>query len=168
MPACARCEFRGKYQKPEVVIGTNQVLLVGESPKGSLNKSLQSISMRRLSQLLSSIGFDLTDCSFTELCKCEVSDRKQLPLMGKACYPRLAKEIRTKKYRLVISIGLETAKVITAALELPLRMGKLARCEGYYYFPLYHTSPINPINCQRNLEFILSNKTAIEKLLSSQ
>lgn len=131
-------------------MGTNRVLIIGESPKGQLSDCLNSLTLKRLSLNLEQVGIKISECSFTEICKCELGSRADLVVVGQKCMPRLRQQIVDIKPRLVITLGVVSNALFAQEYVIECDVGKLVALEDFNYLPLWHTSPANPQGVRRN------------------
>lgn len=145
---------RGKY-----------VLLIGESPspRGWHNgftcrnaKGDLLSSGRRLNELLLPFGLTVDECGFTELCQRVVEKRNRLMYFAEKDWPLFLKSVMGKHYKLFVLLGAHTTSIFSRLSGMPLAMGAFADVavggKKYAVLPIYHPSPINPKNRERNRE----------------
>ncbi len=164
-------------------IGTSKgkkVLIVGESP--ALNGWIKSgrafytvggklvPSGRNLNKLLLPIGLSVELCGFTEIVKCFLGkDRKTIVNCGKKCWPIFLKQLESKDFELIITLGKETMRVFNEILNNNFEIGKISRVKinrrNYSLLPIYHPSPISPYNHKRNTEIMVQLNNELNFLL---
>jgi uracil-DNA glycosylase family 4 len=155
---CNKCPNVINHINPEILTGSNSILIVGESPKGQLIDCLNTPTFKRLTQNLAEQNIKFSECSFTEICKCELQNRSDLYIAGRRCMPRLAKQISDTKPRLVITLGVIANRIFAEQYNVEPGVGKLVKLPDFEYLPLWHTSPINPRGFKKNQQ-ILADKT---------
>ncbi|OGM92486.1 hypothetical protein A2333_01790 [Candidatus Wolfebacteria bacterium RIFOXYB2_FULL_49_7] len=156
-----------------------RVLLVGESPAANgwhdnkacrTNGGKMLATGRRIDELLKPLGLTADTCGFTELSKCCVSDRKDLPACSKKCWPLFLELLKGKQYRLIVLLGVHTTKLAAELMEQDMEMGKMKQItiggRPYAVLPIYHPSPINPRGRERNRDIMARERNTIEALIA--
>lgn len=124
---------------------------------------------KRLNELL--LPFDLTikESGFTELVKCFVSKRSELESCGEKCFPILLAQLRKKRYKLIVLLGVQTTKIFSKLIKQDLKLGEIQLITlnkvQYSVLPLYHPSPVNPTGHRKNLVIFDELKEKIRNLL---
>lgn len=152
--SCNKCKKVGLQINPDILIGINDILIVGESPKGQLLDCLKSPTFKRLSDNLKIIKVKLSDCSFTEICKCELSNRNDLIVVGQNCISRLVDQITKLKPKIVITLGVTANQIFAKQYNIAPKVGRLIQLKDFAYLPLWHTSPINPRGYRKNQDLL--------------
>ncbi len=109
---------------------------------------------KRLNELLEPFDLSVENCGFTELSKCFVSKRTELESCGKKCWPIFLEQIRGRKYKLLVILGVQTTSILSKILDKELVVGEIADIEFdgrlYKIFPIFHPSPVNPTGHAKN------------------
>lgn len=156
-----------------------KVLIIGESPAPN-GWRVSGIACydpkgkilptgRRLNELLSPFGVSVETCGFTELSKCYVSKRKELKACSEKCWPIFLRQIKGKRYRLFILLGVHTTKTFSSLIHKDLSIGELNTAivgnRRYQVLPLYHPSPINPYGHDKNKKIFRELNTKIRSVV---
>lgn len=157
-----------------------RVLIVGEAPAANgWRKSGRAFytvdgklipAGRNLNKLLERYGITIEDCAFTELVKCYVGkDRKLLNECGAKCWKIFLRQIMLERFNLIILLGVKTLEIFNKEAGENLKTGELADISvnknKYYVLPIYHPSPINPFNRQKNIEIFTRLNTSLELII---
>ena len=163
---CFKCGNLPKLTEAVMQTGKSRILIIGESPakdgwivskKAFYNKDgkLQA-SGRVLDKLLSLCNLTVEDISFTEVCKCVISDRKTLKKCCENCRPILLKQLENVECDIILTMGRYPTETI-----LRTKIKKLSDVVGKKFeinlgnsiktvIPIYHPSPINPLGFRGN------------------
>jgi uracil-DNA glycosylase family 4 len=124
---------------------------------------------KRLNEILSPIKLSVDVCGFTELSKCFVSNRAELEVCSKKCWPIFLKQIGDKNYKLLIILGVKTTSIFSKIINENLMMGEIADVQlngkNYKILPIFHPSPINPTGHQKNISLFKNLYKDIERIL---
>lgn len=167
--SCNKCGTLQKLTCNSLKKGQSRVLVLGESPakdgwivsgKAFYNKDgkLQA-SGKVLEKLLNLCNLSINDISFTEVCKCIVSDRSKLHTCTENCKYILEKQLSEVDCDIILPMG----QYPTEAL-LGRKIERLKDVVGQKFvmnlegkektvLPIYHTSPANPL-CYKGNEKI--------------
>lgn len=171
---CNKCGKLPKLTDVTLQKGKCNILVLGESPakdgwiiskKPFYNKEgkLQA-SGKVLSKLLSLCGLTIEDISFTEVCKCIISNRKKLGECSKNCKPILFKQLNMLKFDIILTMGKYPTEIMLQKENLKLKdvVGKTFEIsingEIKTLIPIYHTSPLNPLCYKGNEEIFIKLK----------
>jgi uracil-DNA glycosylase family 4 len=161
--------------------GGRRILIVGESPaENGWRKSGRAFyspegkllaSGKRLNELFAEFNLDVASCGFTELSKCFVgSNRKMLMDCCRKCWTIFERQIKNCDCRLIVTLGVIPAKVVSEINNENVRMGELKdiRINNNLYklLPIYHPSPVNPHGRERNKMIFSKYKNQIFDLIS--
>ncbi len=158
----------------------SRILIVGESP--ALNGWILSghafytkegklvPSGVRLNRLLLPFDLKLEDCSFTEICKCFVGkDRRLLKTCGPKCFEIFVKQCELIKPVLLITLGVETLKIINMCTNGNLKIGGISKILvgkiEAQILPVYHPSPVNPKSQKLNENIFVKNNDKIREII---
>ena len=163
---CSKCGNLPKLTETILQMGKSKILILGESPakdgwivsgKAFYNKDgkLQS-SGKVLNKLLNLCNLTIEDISFTEVCKCIISDRKTLKKCCDNCKPILLHQLEDIDCDIILPMGRYPTETI-----LGTKIKKLADVVGKRFeiklgnsiktvIPIYHPSPINPLGYKGN------------------
>ena len=159
-----------------------RLLIVGESPAENgwrkTGKACYSPEGRllatgaRLNELLEEFGLSVENCGFTELSKCFLGkNRKKLDECCRKCWPILLKQLLGTEYRLIITLGVVTAKIFGELAGKDLEIGKSAIIEladkTRTVLPIYHPSPINPWGRERNRKIFAKYRVEIGECINN-
>lgn len=155
-----------------------KILLVGESPspkgwhggyacRNVLGELLPT--GKRLNELLLSFRLTVDECGFAELCQSVLKDRKHLSLRAKKDWPAFLRNVRESRCRILVLLGAETTRVFSALSETDMKPGDLKPIslggKKYQVLSLYHPSPVNPRNRERNRGIVRRLAPKIRKLV---
>lgn len=165
---CNECKDLLKLSCNTISFGNNtDILFVGESPAkngwiltgrafyDSNGKLLPT--GRVLNKLLEIIDLSIDDITFTEACKCHISDRKDLKKSSLNCLKYLEEQIKELNCKVVIPLGVHPTKILTdknfknfkeVAGEV---FNKKIGDNEVLIIPIYHPSPINPNGYKLNV-----------------
>lgn len=159
-----------------------KILIIGESPAPSgwrkSGRAFHTVdgrllaSGRNLNTLLANYGLSIGTCAFTELVKCYVGkNKKLLDECGRKCWPIFKKQLKTYKFRLLITLGVKTLGILNRQLGTQVKIGKLSeiKIEGgaYIVLPIYHPSPANPYNQINNQHIFEKSGKELEQMISN-
>lgn len=165
---CKLCGNLPKLTENFAQIGKSRILILGESPAKdgwimshrafyNVDGKLQA-SGKVLEKLLNLCGLTIEEISFTEVCKCIISDRKKLRECSKNCRPFLMKQLEDIDCDIILPMGQYPTEIILGVEVKRLKdfVGKKFRIEinGKIrtVIPIYHTSPANPLGYIGNEE----------------
>ena len=177
--ACKLCGNYPKLEKSFLQKGNTNLLIVGASPAKdgwissgrafyNVNNKLQATGIV-LNKLLNSIGLELENINFTELCKCQIIDRSRLNEYTKNCFPFLVEQLKEINCDIILPMGLYTTQAI-----LQMKIKKFSDYVGkpmnikfgdktYLIIPIYHPSPANPKGYNGNLHIFQEVKKYIKQ-----
>ena len=156
------------------------VLIVGESPaKNGWRLSKRAFytldhrpipSGKNLNELLVRCGLNIDICSFTELVKCYIgNDRMQFWECGDRCWNIFEKQLNANDFRIILTLGVRTLALINKKLNSSFQVGTISEAQlagrQYQLVPIYHPSPVNPHNHQRNLDLFKKFSRNLKALL---
>ena len=155
------------------------VLIIGESPapngwiisgKACYKPDGKILATgKRLNDLLKPFNLSVEGVGFTELSKCFVSKRSELETCSKKCWPIFLEQIKNKKYKLLIILGVKTTQIFSKLIEKELVVGELASItlqeKDYFVLPIFHPSPINPTGQSKNISLFKKYHLKIKKVL---
>ena len=164
---CQKCGNLPKLTCNSMQIRPTNILVLGESPakdgwiqsgRAFYNKEgkLQATG-KVLSKLLAIIGLTIDDINFTEVCKCIISDRKNIRTCLNNCRSILIKQIDKFDFDIILTMGQYPTEAV-----LGMKIDKLKDVVGNKFkislpsgnkivIPIYHTSPANPLSYKGNL-----------------
>ncbi len=167
---CNLCQNVIKFKFNTVSFGKNKDLLfIGESPAKNgwciTGKAFYDINNkilptgRVLNELLNIIGLGIDDITFTEACKCQVSDRKDLKEYSANCLNFLREQILKINPKIIIPLGDHPTRIILKDLVKYKNFSEVVGKEFdininksiYKVVPIYHPSPISPIGYRCNV-----------------
>lgn len=147
------------------------ILLIGESlsPRGWYNNQAcysaeNSIlpSGKRLNELLKPFHLDVQSCSFTELAKCCIKERRSLAQCSKKCWPHLKKQLEYYKPKLIILLGAGTSALFSILINQTIEVGEIytVTLDTYSFtvISIYHPSPRNPKGFDKNKVILKKHK----------
>lgn len=177
---CNLCTNVIKFEFDTVSFGKcKDLLFIGESPAKNgwcitgrafydvNNKVLPTGKI--LDKLLSIIDLGIDDITFTEACKCQVPERKNLKECSINCSEFLKKQILKIDPKILIPLGDHPTKIILKDLVKYKNFGEVAgkvfsiniKGKEYKVVPIYHPSPISPIGYKGNVEIFKHLKDII-------
>ncbi len=156
-----------------------KILIVGESPSprgwkdGKLacrNKKGNLLPTgKRLNELLKPFGVSVDECGFTELSKRYLNHRGLFRPHARASWSVFLKQLRGRQYKLIVLLGVETAKIFSELCGCALTVGEISEtklgAKKYAVLPIYHPSPRNPKNRDKNRQIISNHLRAIRVLI---
>lgn len=158
--SCLSCRLENSALKTTFLEGKNGVLVVGESPKADLDFMFSNIhkypALKRLREELAIVDICLEDCSFAEIIRCELNDRKYFKEVAVKCLSFLFETIIELKPRVIITFGLLPMQILSEYFGQEYRVGEIAEINGIMYLPLFHPSPANPTGHSKNIEILKS------------
>lgn len=111
---------------------------------------------KRINELLAPLQLSVENSGFTELIKCFVSTRAELPKCGAKCWSLFLKQISSQDYKLLVILGVKTTEILNNLLGKELAIGEFTalnlESREYIVLPIYHPSPVNPTGHKKNLE----------------
>lgn len=122
-------------------------------------------SGRNLDLLLQQLGLSLDQVSFTDLVKCYIGDRRDLlAACAERCWPLFIRQLRSGQFRLLLLLGARTTRLIEQLGGCSLSVGTLRSMKigGHQcsVLPIYHPSPVSPINHHRNERIVRLRRAA--------
>lgn len=155
-----------------------RILLVGESPsskgwhKGYACRNAKGNLLptgNRLNELLLPFALTADECGFAELCQSVLKDRKHLSLRAKKDWPAFLGNVKKSGCRLLVILGAETTRVFSTLSGTNLKPGDLEIImlggKKYRALSLYHPSPVNPKNREKNRRILRRLAPKIRKLV---
>ena len=148
----------------------NDIVILGEAPANNgwrksgiacydtNHKLLPSGAV--LQKLLNQINLKLEDTYFLEAIKCYPKERKYLNRCSKNCRKYLLKQLEIIKPKVVLSLGDTSTKTIINIKYKKFSdvVGKVFDVDGYKVIPIYHPSPISPMDYKGNIEIFKNIK----------
>jgi len=146
-----------------------KLLIVGESPaQNGWRESQRAFytaknqlipSGKNLAELLGKCDLTLEICGFTELVKCYVGkDTSLFWRCGERCWDIFQRQLAAYDFRVILTLGVKTLALINKQLNSNLSIGSISKTKinsrRYWLLPVYHPSPANPYNHQKNLIII--------------
>lgn len=130
-------------------------------------------SGRNLNALLQPLGLALDECAFTDLVKCYFGPRPraaQLAACARGCWPIFERQVQRSDARLLLLLGVATARLFGELTGTPLSLGDLGSVQiahrTYTVLPLYHPSPANPFSQARNTVLMARRARRIARVLA--
>lgn len=124
---------------------------------------------KRLNELLSPLGTSVEESGFTELSKCFVSNRNELDVCSKKCWPIFLKQIKNFDYKLLVILGVKTSSIFSKLIRKNLVMGEISdiklESKKYKVLPIFHPSPVNPTGHAKNLKLFDGLYPALRDIL---
>ena len=170
------CKLCGNLPKPtcnSFKQGSSNILIIGESPAKDgwlksgkafydINNNLQATG-KILSKLLNLINLTIEDISFTECCKCHISDRTKLEHCSQNCKNYLIEQIKNSKQTIILTMGVFPTQILLNQKIKKFKnvVGNKFDILGKTIIPIYHCSPINPLCYKGNEEIFLNLKNLI-------
>lgn len=171
--SCTKCGNLPKLACNSIKLGSSRILVLGESPakdgwivtgRAFYNKDnkLQA-SGKVLDRLLNLSGLTIDDINFTEVCKCVITDRKQLRNCCNNCKEILFKQLEKFDFDIILPMGQFPTETILGIKIARLSdvVGKVQKIKvgntEKIVIPIYHTSPANPL-CFKGNEPIFKEK----------
>lgn len=171
------CTLCGNLPKPKCnsfKVGISNILIIGESPAKDgwlksgkafydINSNLQATG-KILSKLLKLIDLSIEDISFTECCKCHISDRNKLYNCSNNCKTFLMEQIKNCNQDIILTMGLFPTQILlnTKINKFKDYVGKSFYLYGKTIIPIYHCSPINPLSYKGNENIFISLKESVK------
>lgn len=157
----------------------NKILIVGESPapngwvisgKACYRPDGKILPTgKRLNEFLKPFNLSVEKVGFTELSKCFVSKRSELESCSKKCWPIFLNQIKKKKYKIIIILGVQTTKIFSKLISRNLNIGEITEIEldgkRYKIMPIFHPSPLNTSGHPKNLLIFKKHQNTVSKLL---
>lgn len=165
---CKLCKDLIKLNCNTISYGNNtDILFVGESPAKNgwilTGKAFYDINNKLLptgkvlNELLKILNLTIDDITFTESCKCYISDRKLLKKISINCFNFLERQIKELNSKIIIPLGEHPTRLL-----IDKDFKKFGDVVGKVYkrdilgntvliIPIYHTSPINPKGYKDNI-----------------
>ncbi len=164
---CNKCGNLPKLTKNSLQTGKTPFIIIGESPaKDGWLKSYKAFyntdgklqaSGRILEKLLNTINLNISDIYFTEMCKCLITDRKQLEKCSKNCFPILTEQLKNIPCNIILTMGLHPTQILLnenikkfsdyVGKQFNIKIGE----KNFILIPIYHPSPLNPKGYKDNL-----------------
>lgn len=166
---CNLCEDLIKLKCNTISYGKDtKILFIGESPAKNgwiatgrafydrNNKLLPTGKV--LNNLLKIIDLTIDDITFTEACKCCISNRKQLKQSALNCLPFLERQILELNSKILIPLGEHPTRILLKDIKFE-KFGdivgnayeRIIGTEKVIIIPIYHPSPINPKGYKNNI-----------------
>lgn len=168
---CNLCKESIKFKFDTVAFGKcTDLLFIGESPAKNgwciTGKVFYDINDKVLptgkvlNKLLDIIDLNIDDITFTEACKCQIPERKNLKEYSKNCFEFLKQQILKINPKILITLGDQPTRIV---LEDVIKYKNFSEVAGkeflinidgnkYKVLPIYHPSPISPIGYKGNVE----------------
>ena len=127
-------------------------------------------SGKNLNALLKTYDLNIEMCGFTELVKCYVGKNTKLFWScGEKCWPIFERQVNAFDFRILITLGVKTLALINRQLKTNFEIGNISavriRGKEYQLLPIYHPSPINPSNHQKNLSLFEKLSNELQSIL---
>lgn len=176
---CNTCGHLPKLTKVSIQIGNTPFIIVGESPAKdgwiqsntafyNTEGKLQA-SGKILHKLLQILGYSINDIYFTEMCKCIITDRKQLNVCSNNCRPFFIEQLQNIPCSIILTMGkfptqaLLQQKIKTFAAIVGKQVPITLNEKKYTVIPIYHPSPLNPKGYKENVPIFQKLKHLLEE-----
>lgn len=165
---CRLCGDFPKLTEKSIQVGKTRFIIIGESPAKdgwllskrafyNIDGKLQATG-KVLQKLLNNINFSIDDIYFTELCKCNIENRKMLAKCSQNCLKFLLAQLENIPCDIIVTMGkFPTQTLLNSKIDkltdvvgkiFDVKFGKKA----FKLVPIYHPSPLNPLGYKGNVE----------------
>jgi uracil-DNA glycosylase len=80
---------------------------------------------------------------------------------GYRCWSIFEKQLKANDFGIILTLGVRTLALLNKKLHSSFQVGTISKAEidgrQYHLVSIYHPSPANPHNHQRNLDFLKSS-----------